>query len=74
MKEADFEKYTEDRDVLEPFVRRTLARVRERHPSVTLEDITVVIEVKTPSPNVGLDAKLRFARLLSDMDREGVVL
>ena len=74
MKESDFEKLTEDRDVIEPFVRRTLARVREKHPSVDLDDITVVIEVTTPGPTFGLDAKLRFARLLADMDREGVVL
>lgn len=71
-------KLGEDRDVVGPFIERLLQRLRERHPGVdlTLDDITVTVEVSLGGPGGlgALSASNRLRRMLSDMNKEGVVL
>lgn len=74
---VDLTKIVEDRDVVAPFIERTLLRLREKHPGVTMDDVTVLIEVRVPgSPTLGEceSAVVRLRRMLRDMDKEGVVL
>ncbi len=72
---VDLSKLVHDRDVVEPFIARLVERLRERHPGITLDDITVSIEVDVRAGNpFDEPARLRFLRMLRDMDKEGVVL
>ncbi len=72
---VDLSKLVEDRDVVAPFVERLLLRLAEKYPGVTLADVTLSIDVLRPSgPGVPSDASIRIRRMLSEMDREGVVL
>lgn len=72
----DMMKIVEDRDVVEPFLERLLLRLRERHPQITMDDVTMLIEVRVPGASVDplSPAAIRIRRLLADMDKEGVVL
>jgi hypothetical protein len=71
-------KLHEDRDVVEPFVDRLVQRLREKHPelNITAEDVSLSIEVRPRGAVIDplSQAALRLRRMLSDMDKEGVVL
>lgn len=66
--EEALNKLKEDRDVVEPFVRRLYQRVQERFPAehLRLSDISMQIEVNVPS-GIG-----QIHRMLSEMIKEGV--
>lgn len=73
---VDLSNLKEDRDVVEPFVERLLVRLREKHPDVTLSDITISIEVSRPGSvfdPLG-SASIRIRRMLDEMAKEGVVV
>lgn len=73
----DLSGIVEDRDVVGPFVERIMLRLRERHPGITPDAVTILIEINPPGdhgPAVDATAANRIRRLLSDMEKEGVTL
>lgn len=66
--EEALDKLKEDRDVVEPFVRRLFQRVQERFPDehLRLSDISLKVEVNVPS-GTG-----QIHRMLTEMINEGV--
>lgn len=40
----------EDRDVVDPFVDRLMARLGERHPDLRPEDVVILVEVRASGP------------------------
>lgn len=70
---VDLTKLKEDRDVVEPFIERLMQRLRERHPDVRPEHVSLHIVVNLP----GVPARNPFFdayRMLADMEKEGVVI
>lgn len=66
--EQAIDKLKEDRDVVEPFARRLLQRIQERHPDddIRLCDIDLTIGVRR------LNGAAQIHRMLGDLLKEGV--
>ena len=69
----DLSKLKEDRDVVEPFIERLMQRLREKHPHIALEDVSLHIEVSLPA-GATRNPFFDVYRLLVEMDKEGVVI